>query len=62
LKSTDRPIKLETLAEKVNADDRIEDIYKIVRHLAANRRGVDLQGDLARPGELTISFNRSASV
>lgn len=61
LKNTDQPMKLTTLAEKVNAGDRIEDIYKIVRHLAANRRGVDLQGDLAKPGELTISFNRAAS-
>jgi glucose-6-phosphate isomerase len=61
LKNTDQPMKLETLAEKVDAGDRIEDIYKIVRHLAANRRGVDLQGDLAKPGELTISFNLEKS-
>jgi glucose-6-phosphate isomerase len=61
LKTTDQPLELAALAEKADASDQIEDVYKILRHLAANRRGVDLHGDLARPGELTISFNRSAS-
>jgi glucose-6-phosphate isomerase len=62
LKTTDQPLELAALAEKADASDQIEDVYKILRHLAANRRGVDLYGDLAKPGGLTISFNRSASV
>lgn len=61
LRNSDQPLKLESLAEKVYAVDRIEDVYKILRHLAANRRGVDLDGDLARPAELTVRFNRSAN-
>ncbi|MGZ8923581.1 MAG: glucose-6-phosphate isomerase [Methylosarcina sp.] len=62
LKATDQPLELATVAEKVNASDRIEDVYKILRHLAANRRGVYLYGDLAKPSSLTISFNRETSV
>jgi glucose-6-phosphate isomerase len=61
LKTTDQPLELAALAEKADASDQIEDVYKILRHLAANRRGVGLHGDLAKPGELTISFNRPAS-
>jgi glucose-6-phosphate isomerase len=55
-------LNLAMLAEKADAGERVEDVYKIVRHLAANRREVDLQGDLAKPGGLIIAFNRSASV
>jgi glucose-6-phosphate isomerase len=61
LRNTDQPLNLAMLAEKADAGERIEDVYKIVRHLAANRRELDLQGDLAKPGELIIGFNRSAS-
>jgi len=61
LKNTDQPLKLEALAQKADASDQIEDVYKIVRHLGANRRGVELHGDLAKPGSLTASFNRAAS-
>jgi glucose-6-phosphate isomerase len=62
LKNADEPLQLATLAERVQAEDRIEDIYKIVRHLAANRRGIELHGDLAEPGGLAVGFNRSPSV
>jgi glucose-6-phosphate isomerase len=61
LKTTDQPLELAALAEKADASDQIEDVYKILRHLAANRRGVGLHGDLAKPDGLTISFDRPAS-
>lgn len=61
LKTTDQPLQLAALAEKVDASERIEDVYKILRHLAANLRGVDLQGDLSKPGGLSVSFNQSAN-
>jgi glucose-6-phosphate isomerase len=61
LKNADAPLQLATLAERVQAEDRIEDIYKIVRHLAANRRGIELHGDLAEPGGLAVGFKRSPS-
>ena len=59
LKGSDQPMKLTALAEKAEAIDQTEHVYKIVRHLAANHRGVGLQGDHAKPGELTVSYNLS---
>jgi hypothetical protein len=38
-----------------DGDDQIEIVYKIVRHLAANQRGVNLQGDRAKPSILLVS-------
>ncbi|MBD1821452.1 glucose-6-phosphate isomerase [Cyanobacteria bacterium FACHB-DQ100] len=49
------PIPLQTLAINVGKPDEVESIYKIVRHLAANDRGVKLHGDLSKPGSLTVS-------
>ncbi|MBW4524237.1 MAG: glucose-6-phosphate isomerase [Phormidium tanganyikae FI6-MK23] len=49
------PIPLQTLAINVGAPDEVESIYKILRHLAANDRGVKLYGDLSNPGSLTVS-------
>jgi glucose-6-phosphate isomerase len=55
LKSADRPLELAILAEKAGAADEIETVYKIVRHLAANPRGVTLEGDRAKPSSLLVS-------
>jgi glucose-6-phosphate isomerase len=55
LKQENTPIPLPTLAINVNAPDEIEAIYKIVRHLSENDRGVKLYGDLSKPGSLTVS-------
>lgn len=49
------PIPLQTLAINAGKPDEVESIYKIVRHLAANDRGVKLHGDLSKPGSLTVS-------
>jgi glucose-6-phosphate isomerase len=62
LKNSDQPMSLDVLAARAGAGEQIEDVYKIVRHLAANRRGVELQGEPGRPGELTVAFNRSPGV
>lgn len=48
------PLSLEAIASKAGASDRIETVYKILRHLAANQRGVVLQGDLAKPSSLSV--------
>ncbi|MEB3359384.1 MAG: glucose-6-phosphate isomerase [Synechococcales bacterium] len=55
LKGADQPLDLATLAEKAGAAENIETVYKIVRHLAANQRGVTLQGDRAKPSSLLVS-------
>lgn len=49
------PLSLPALAEKVGAAGQIETIYKIVRHLHANQRGVVLQGNLGEPVSLHVS-------
>ncbi|OLP16574.1 glucose-6-phosphate isomerase [Leptolyngbya sp. 'hensonii'] len=54
LQVTTEPIGLATLAAKAGAADQVEAVYKIVRHLEANHRGVKLEGDRARPGMLKV--------
>jgi len=55
LQDANQPISLTELAAKAGAPDEIETIYKILRHLEANDRGVHLQGDRAKPSSLTVS-------
>jgi glucose-6-phosphate isomerase len=57
LESSQAPLDLATLASQADAPDRVEEIYKIVRHLAANKRGVAIAGDRAKPASLQISLN-----
>ncbi|MCC5662837.1 glucose-6-phosphate isomerase [Nostoc sp. CHAB 5784] len=49
------PISLDELAKKAGASEQVEAIYKILRHIHANQRGVVLQGDLQKPDSLTVS-------
>jgi glucose-6-phosphate isomerase len=48
-------LSLEEIAQKAGASEQIESIYKILRHLHANERGVLLQGHLGKPGTLKVS-------
>lgn len=48
-------LSLEEIAQKAGASEQIEAIYKIVRHLHTNQRGIVLQGNLGEPSSLTIS-------
>jgi glucose-6-phosphate isomerase len=57
LQAAKTPLSLAQIAETAAATDQIEAIYKILRHLQANQRGVTIQGDLAQPGSLTFSVN-----
>jgi len=56
LKESKQPLSLVELAEKAGVNEQIETVYKIVRHLAANRRGVTLDGNRAQISTLKISF------
>jgi glucose-6-phosphate isomerase len=56
LRAAEQPLSLSQLAEKAGASEQIEIVYKIVRHLATNQRGVTLQGNLAKPSELRVSY------
>jgi glucose-6-phosphate isomerase len=48
-------LTLAEVADKAGAADQIEAIYKILRHLHSNQRGVVLQGNLAQPDSLKVS-------
>ncbi|KAB8333360.1 glucose-6-phosphate isomerase [Scytonema tolypothrichoides VB-61278] len=50
-------LSIEEIAQKAGATDKIEAIYKIVRHLYANQRGFVLQGNLGQPSSLKISVS-----
>ncbi len=55
LQAEGTPLSLTQLAEKVGATDQVEAIYKILRHLYANQRGVALEGNLSEPSSLKVS-------
>ncbi len=56
LKSTTGAIAIEELATQAQAADQVETVYKIVRHLAANDRGITLDGDRQFPSRLQVSW------
>ncbi len=49
------PLTLAVLAERAGAGDQVEAVYKILRHLEANGRGVALAGDRAKPASLLVT-------
>lgn len=56
LQSAKQPMTLTELASAIDNPAQVETIYKIVRHLSANQRGVLIQGDLARPNSLKVTY------
>ncbi len=55
LQDQGEPMSLSQLAQKAGATDQIEAIYKILRHLHTNQRGVVLEGKLGEPSSLKVS-------
>ncbi|MGB5594916.1 MAG: glucose-6-phosphate isomerase [Crocosphaera sp.] len=55
IKETTEALDMATLAAKAGSPDEVESVYKIVRHLAANGRGVALEGDLTDLSSLKVS-------
>jgi glucose-6-phosphate isomerase len=56
IKSEKNPMTLAQVAEKAGVSDKIESMYKILRHMHANQRGIVLKGNLAEPSSLTVSM------
>jgi glucose-6-phosphate isomerase len=54
LQSTKEPLTVAALAGQMGALDQVETLYRILRHLDANGRGVVLEGDRGRPGSLLV--------
>ncbi|KAF3888969.1 MULTISPECIES: glucose-6-phosphate isomerase [Nostocales] len=49
-------LSVEEIAAKAGASDQVEAIYKILRHLHTNQRGVVLEGNLGQPSSLKVSL------
>jgi glucose-6-phosphate isomerase len=56
LQTEKKALSISEIADKAGAAEQVESIYKILRHLHANNRGVLLTGDLGKPGTLTVSL------
>ncbi|MEG4960707.1 glucose-6-phosphate isomerase, partial [Microcoleus sp. K4-C2] len=59
LKDAQKPLSVAEIAKKAGKPEQIETIYKTLRHLAANGRGVALEGTLAQPATLTASYKQN---
>ena len=58
LEQTDAHLSLAELADKAQISDEIETVYKIVRHLHANERGIIVQGNLGKPDTIRVSWQK----
>ncbi|NET01374.1 MAG: glucose-6-phosphate isomerase [Sphaerospermopsis sp. SIO1G2] len=57
LQKEKKALSLVEVAAQAGASEQVESIYKILRHLHANNRGVILTGDLSKPASLTVSLS-----
>jgi glucose-6-phosphate isomerase len=57
LQTEKKALSIAEIAQKAGLSDQIESIYKILRHLNANQRGVVLTGDLSKPNTLKASIS-----
>ena len=55
LKEVNTPLDIATLAAKAGASEQVEAVYKILRHLEANDRGIIFYGDRSKPSSLQVS-------
>lgn len=62
LEGQSSPLSLQEIANKIGSPDQVETIYKIIRHLHANQRGIVLQGDLGNPESLKVSWQRKGNI
>ncbi|TAE58379.1 MAG: glucose-6-phosphate isomerase [Nostocales cyanobacterium] len=57
LQKEKKALSIEEIANKAGTSEQVESIYKILRHLHANNRGVVFTGDLGKPASLTVSLS-----
>ncbi|MEY2833742.1 MAG: hypothetical protein RLZZ574_3001, partial [Cyanobacteriota bacterium] len=58
LKQNDSPLSLDELATKAQIKDEVETVYKIVRHLNANKRGIIVHGNIGQPQTITVAWQK----
>lgn len=56
LKKNNKPLTLAELAAKSGSSHQIETIYKIIRHLDANDRGLVIKGNLGQPDTIEVAW------
>ncbi|MGB3514215.1 MAG: glucose-6-phosphate isomerase [Microcoleaceae cyanobacterium] len=56
LKHERTTLSLEELAQKAGTPDQIEIIYKVLRHLSTNQRGIVFHGNIGQPASLAVSY------
>ena len=56
LQQENAPLSVVEIAKKLSATEDIESIYKILRHLHSNGRGVVLTGNFSQPSSLQVSW------
>jgi glucose-6-phosphate isomerase len=56
LEASETPLSLEEIATQAGINEQIEAVYKIIRHLAVNQRGIVLEGNLGKPSSLKVSI------
>ena len=56
LQQENAPLSVVEIAQKLSATEDIESIYKILRHLHSNGRGVVLTGNFSQPSSLQVSW------
>jgi len=55
LKRAGEPLSVLAIAEQAGAPEEVETVYKILRHLEANERGITFTGDRAKPSSLMVT-------
>ncbi|MEO1002830.1 MAG: glucose-6-phosphate isomerase [Cyanobacteria bacterium J06638_7] len=60
LKSAESPRSVQELAAAADAADRVETVYQVLRHRAANDPGIELSGDPASPDALRFRHRQPA--
>ena len=58
LKNASSPMSLEALADKARVSDEIETVYKLVRHLDANERGIIVRGNIGQPNTIEVDWQK----
>ncbi|WP_008317107.1 glucose-6-phosphate isomerase [Leptolyngbya sp. PCC 6406] len=58
LQASQGSLSLGELVTQAQAQDQIETVYRILRHLEANDRGVQLQGERQRPMTITVTYRK----
>ena len=58
LKQAESPLSLDELAAKAQIKEETETVYKIVRHLHANERGIIVQGNIGQPKTIKAAWQK----